>query len=177
MYTKCRVNLRENKKHILKLTAMNTIPLAINAPDAAPRTRPSLLPSPFAEMTAGRVKQPLGDIFGLENFGVNRCTLAPGSISALLHRHTTQDEFIYLLAGEAVLVTDEGEMVLTPGMCAGFRAGGRAHRLENRSTVEAVFLEIGDRSAGDTAIYPRDDLAAVFEHGNWRFTHKDGSPY
>jgi uncharacterized cupin superfamily protein len=156
---------------------MNTSPLAINAQDAAPRTRASLMPSPFAEMTAGRVKQPLGDIFGLKNFGVNRCTLAPGSISALMHRHTTQDEFIYLLSGEAVLVTDEGEIVLTAGMCAGFPAGGRAHRLENRSSAEAVILEIGDRTPGDTAIYPRDDLAAVFEDGRWRFTHKDGSPY
>jgi uncharacterized cupin superfamily protein len=156
---------------------MNTIPLAINAQDAPQRARASLLPSPFAEMMAGRVKQPLGDLFGLKNFGVNRCTLAPGSISALLHRHATQDEFIYLLEGEAVLVTDEGEMVLTPGMCAGFGAGGRAHRLENRSAADAVFLEIGDRSPGDTAVYPRDDLAAVFEDGAWRFTHKDGSPY
>lgn len=156
---------------------MNTTPLAISAPDAAPRSRPSLLPSPFAEMMSGRVKQPLGDLFGLKNFGVNRCTLAPGSISALLHRHAVQDEFIYLLAGEAVLVTDEGEMVLTPGMCAGFAAGTRAHRLENRSAADAVFLEIGDRSAGDTAVYPRDDLAAVFDNGSWRFTHKDGTPY
>lgn len=156
---------------------MNTIPLAINAQDAAPRTTPSLLPPAFAQMTAGRVKQPLGDLFGLKNFGVNRCTLAPGSFSGLVHRHTAQDEFIYLLAGEAVLVTDEGEMVLTPGMCAGFKAGGRAHRLENRSAADVVFLEIGDRSAGDTAVYPRDDLIAVFENGQWRFTHRDGSPY
>ncbi|WP_338760762.1 cupin domain-containing protein [Massilia sp. METH4] len=156
---------------------MNTNPLAVIAQDAPPRSKPSLMPSPFAEMTAGRVKQPLGDIFGLKNFGVNRCTLAPGSISALLHRHTTQDEFIYLLAGEAVLVTDDGEMVLEPGMCAGFPAGGRAHRLENRSSAEVVFLEIGDRSPGDTAVYPRDDVAAVFEDGHWRFTHKDGTPY
>ncbi|QBE66932.1 cupin domain-containing protein [Pseudoduganella lutea] len=156
---------------------MNTIPLAINAPDAAPRTKPSLLPAPFSEMMAGRVKQPLGDIFGLGNFGINRCTLAPGSISGLLHQHGRQDEFVYLLAGVAVLVTDEGEMVLTPGMCAGFKAGGRAHRLENRSAEPVVFLEIGDRAAGDTVAYPRDDLAAVFENGAWRFTRKDGSPY
>lgn len=156
---------------------MNTTPLAISAPDAAPRSKPSLMPSPFAEMTAGRVKQPLGDIFGLKNFGVNRCTLAPGSISALLHRHTVQDEFIYVLEGEAVLVTDEGEIALVAGMCAGFPAGRRAHRLENRSEAPVVFLEIGDRSPGDTAVYPRDDIAAVFEDGNWRFTHKDGTPY
>lgn len=156
---------------------MNTTPLAIRAPDAAQRSKPSLMPSPFAEMTVGRMKQPLGDIFGLKNFGVNRCTLAPGSISALLHRHTTQDEFIYLLEGEAVLVTDEGEIALVAGMCAGFPAGGRAHRLENRSAAPVVLLEIGDRSPGDTAIYPRDDIAAVFENGNWRFTHKDGTPY
>lgn len=154
---------------------MNTIPLAINAPGAAPRSKPSLLPSPFAEMTAGRVKQPLGDLFGLKNFGVNRCTLAPGSISALLHRHTAQDEFIYVLAGEAILVTDEGEIALAAGMCAGFAAGGRAHRIENRAQSDVVFLEIGDRSAGDTAVYPRDDLAAVFENDGWHFTHKDGS--
>lgn len=156
---------------------MNTIPLAINAPDAAPRSRQSLLPSPFAEMTAGRVKQPLGDLFGLKNFGVNRCTLAPGSISALMHRHTAQDEFIYLLSGEAVLVTDEGEIVLTAGMCAGFAAGGRAHQLENRSSTDVVLLEVGDRAAGDTAVYPCDDLAAISDDGSWRFTHKDGSPY
>ena len=155
----------------------NTTPLAIVAADAAPRAKASLMPPQFSRLVAGRVKHPLGDIFGLKNFGVNRCTLAPGSLSALMHRHATQDEFIYVLEGEVVLVTDEGEAVLRAGMCAGFPAGGRAHHLANRSAAPAVFLEVGDRAPGDSAVYPQDDLAAVFENGTWRFTHKDGTPY
>ena len=153
-------------------------PAAIAAAEAPARSRPSVYPEPFAARMAGRVKQPLGDLFGLANFGVNRTVLAPGAVSALRHRHTRQDEFIYILDGTPTLVTDAGETVLAPGMCAGFPAGGDAHMLHNRSDRDAVYLEIGDRTPGDAASYPDDDIAAALDaDGKWRFTHKDGTPY
>jgi uncharacterized cupin superfamily protein len=128
---------------------------------------------------AGREKRPLGDLFGLTNFGVNLTRLAPGGISALRHAHSRQDEFVYLLEGELVLITDAGETPLTPGMCAGFRAGtGDAHHLVNRSTRDALFIEVGDRATGDQGTYPDDDIAAVLgPDRTWRFEHKDGTPY
>jgi uncharacterized cupin superfamily protein len=127
---------------------------------------------------AKREKRPLGDIFGLSNFGVNLTELAPGGESALLHCHSRQDEFVYILEGEPTLVTDRGEVVLFPGMCAGFPAQGIAHQLVNRTDRTVVYLEIGDRTPGDEGSYPRDDLKATLEpSGVWRFTHKDGTPY
>jgi len=104
----------------------------------------------------------LGDPFGLTIFGVNLTTLKPGAISALRHAHDKQDEFVYILEGSPVLVTDEGETPLKPGMCAGFKCGtGNGHHLVNRSRSDVVYLEIGDRSPGDSADYPDDDLKAV----------------
>ncbi len=153
-------------------------PNAVRAADVPPRTKPSNYPEPFFSRMAGRTKRPLGDLFGLTNFGVNLTTLAPGAMSALLHRHTTQDEFVYVLEGELVLVTDDGETPLKPGDCAGFPKGGVAHQLVNRSDAPASYLEIGDRSPGDSASYPRDDLVAILQPGGtWAFTHKDGTPY
>jgi uncharacterized cupin superfamily protein len=153
-------------------------PAAIIAAEAPPRARPSSYPEPFASRVAGREKRALGDLFGLKNFGVNLTRLAPGAISALHHRHGRQDEFVYVLEGEPTLVTDAGETPLRPGMCAGFPAAGAAHHLENRTAADVVFLEIGDRTPGDTATYPVDDIAASLgEDGRWRFTHKDGRPY
>lgn len=155
-----------------------TSPLAIMASAAAPRIRPSNYPEPFASRMARREKRPLGDLFGLKAFGVNLTRLAPGGQSALMHRHSRQDEFIYIAEGEAVLVTDAGEARLGPGMCAGFAAGGRAHQLVNRSDRDVVFLEVGDRQPGDEVAYPADDLQAVMGNdGKWRFAHKDGSSY
>ncbi len=152
--------------------------VAVVAADVEPRKRPSHYPEPFASRVAGREKRPLGDLFGLKNFGVNLTRLAPGAISALRHAHTRQDEFIYVLQGTPVLVTDQGETPLTPGMCAGFPAGtGDAHHLVNLSTEEVVYLEVGDRTAGDGVFYPDDDLQAVMVDGKWQFRHKDGSPY
>jgi uncharacterized cupin superfamily protein len=125
-----------------------------------------------------RQKRPLGDMFGLNNFGVNMTTLLPGGESALLHRHSKQDEFIYIIKGHPVLVTDKGEYQLEPGMCAGFPAGGIAHQLVNRTTEEVVYLEIGDRTQGDEGQYPADDIAAKLDaNGKWVFSHKDGTPY
>lgn len=154
-------------------------PVAIHAHQAAPRRQPSNYPEPFASRMAGRVVRPLGDVFGLSNFGVNEVTLAPGAVSALRHAHLRQDEFVYVLAGAPTLVTDAGETALAPGMCAGFRAGnGDAHMLANRTECACVYLVVGDRTAGDRASYPDDDIAAhLGEDGRWRFTRKNGVPY
>jgi uncharacterized cupin superfamily protein len=153
--------------------------IAIHAAEVPPKTRQTGYPEPFATRVAGRSKQPLGEVFGLKNFGVNLTRLAPGAISALRHAHSAQDEFIYILQGTPVLVTDEGGMPLRPGMCAGFRAGtGNAHHLLNRGKDEVLYLEVGDRSPGDRASYPDDDLQAMLDTGGqWMFTRKDGSPY
>jgi uncharacterized cupin superfamily protein len=151
---------------------------AIVALDAPQRTKPSNYPEPFRAMMVGRTKRPLGDLFGLANFGVNIVTLAPGAVSALRHAHTRQDEFIFVVSGSPTLYTDAGGQELQPGMCAGFKAGtGDAHRLANESAHDVVYLEVGDRSAGDEAAYPDDDLVAKLQLGEWQYTHKDGTPY
>ncbi len=153
-------------------------PLAISAADAPQNAKKSNYPEPFFSRMSGRIKRPLGNLFGLGNFGVNLTTLSPGGESALLHRHSKQDEFIYILSGEPTLVTDRGEIALTPGMCAGFPAAGVAHQLVNRSAADVVYLEIGDRTAGDECTYPHDDLMAAFgPGGQWAFTSKDGTRY
>lgn len=151
-------------------------PAAVRAADVAPRARPTGYPADLARRVAGRAKRQLGDVFGLSIFGVNLTRLAPGAWSALHHRHTKQDEFIYVLQGTPVLVTDAGETQLAPGMCAGFPAGGSPHHLENRRDTDVLILEVGDRSAGDAVFYPDDDLAAAMgPDGKWRYTRKDGT--
>ena len=153
-------------------------PTAINAADAPARTKPSNYPEPFASRMAGRIKSPLGDLFGLQNFGVNLTRLAPGAASALRHAHTKQDEFVYILQGSPTLHTDEGTLQLGPGSCAGFKAGsGNGHRLLNETQDDVVYLEVGDRTPGDEVTYPDDDLKAVLVDGRWQFVHKDGTPY
>ena len=152
--------------------------IAIEATSAPLRSRPSNYPEPFFSRMGRREKRPLGDVFGLRNFGVNLTTIHPGGESALLHRHSRQDEFIYIWQGEPTLVTDTQELQLSPGMCAGFPAQGVAHHLVNRTDTAVVYLEIGDRTAGDEGSYPVDDLkAALGPDGKWQFTHKDGRPY
>jgi uncharacterized cupin superfamily protein len=151
---------------------------AIAADQVALRTKPSVYPEPFAARMAGREKRALGDVFGLANFGVNHTRLAPGAQSTLRHAHAKQDEFIYILVGNPVLVTDAGETPLSPGMCAGFKAGtGNGHQLLNRTTADVVYLEIGDRAPGDAVTYPDDDLMATSVGGVWQFADKDGTPY
>ncbi len=154
------------------------LPLALVALDMPARAKSSNYPEPFFSRMAGREKRPLGDAFDLKNFGVNLTRLAPGGESALLHRHSRQDELVYILEGEPVLVTDRGEMQLGPGMVAGFPAGGLAHQLVNRTQRDVLYLEIGDRTPGDEGFYPVDDIQAVLgPDGKWAFTHKDGRPY
>jgi uncharacterized cupin superfamily protein len=118
-------------------------------------------------------------VFGLSNFGVNLTRLAPGAMSALRHAHSHQDEFVYILEGKPTLVTDGNRTALAPGACAGFKAGsGNAHHLVNETAQAVIYLEIGDRSAGDTVVYPDDDIAVAFgPDGKWLIAHKDGTPY
>ena len=156
----------------------NSKPIAVFAAEMPARAKPSIYPEPFASRMAGREKRLLGDLFGLTNFGVNLTRLAPKATSALRHAHTRQDEFIYVLLGRPTLLTDEGPTPLSPGMCAGFKAGtGNGHRLVNETTEDVVYLEVGDRTPGDEASYPDDDLKALLVEGKWAFTHKDGTPY
>lgn len=155
------------------------LPIAARALDMPPRAQASNYPEPYAARMAGRQKRALGDYFGLTNFGVNLTRLAPGAVSALRHAHSAQDEFVYVLQGCATLLTDRGEIDLIAGMCAGFKAGsGDAHQLINRSADDVVYLEVGDRSAGDSVVYPDDDIQADTDAaGARRFVHKDGTPY
>jgi uncharacterized cupin superfamily protein len=158
--------------------ATTLAPIAVEAAAVPPRTKPSSYPEPFFTRMSRREKRVLGDLFHLRNIGVNLTTLLPGGESSILHRHTKQDEFIYILAGEPTLVTDRGEIQLSPGMCAGFPAGGIAHQLVNRTENPVVYLEMGDRTPGDEGVYPADDLTATLgADGKWVYTHKDGRPY
>jgi uncharacterized cupin superfamily protein len=152
-------------------------PVAIDAQSIPARTG-SGYPEPFAQRVGARAKRALGDAFGLDGFGVNLTRLPPGTASALRHFHTHEDEFVYVLEGTPTLVTDIGEALLHPGMCAGFRAGnGDGHHLVNRSDADVVYLEVGGRLAPDAVTYPDDDLAGRTVDGQWRYFHKDGQPY
>ncbi len=151
---------------------------AIFAKNAPLRARKSLYPALFAQRVEGREKRVLGDGFGLKNFGVNLTKLAPGASSALHHRHSQQDEFIYVLSGAPTLRFGGETQILEPGMVVGFPAGGEAHHLINETDEPVEFLAIGDRTPDDRVDYPNDDLVAnMTEDGAWRFTRKDGSEY
>ena len=157
---------------------MDHLPVALLATDIPARTKPSNYPEPFFSRMQGREKRALGDAFGLLNFGVNLTRMAPNARSALRHAHSKQDEFVYILQGHPTLHTDEGHTQLAPGMCAGFKAGtGNAHRLVNLTGQDVLYLEAGDRTTGDEASYPDDDLKAQRVDNAWHFVHKDGTPY
>lgn len=135
-------------------------------------------PAPYAGPCAQRIKRALGNAVGLKTFGVNLTELPPGAWSAQRHWHTHQDEFIYVLEGELVLVTDTGEFTLKPGMSAGFPGGAQdGHHLINRTERPALYLEIGDRPAAEEVFYPEADLALRPHEGKSRFTRRDGTPY
>jgi uncharacterized cupin superfamily protein len=157
---------------------MNTLKLPALDPASGPELRASTYPEPFRSGTGGRAKRKLGDACGLTRFGVNLVTLAPGAQSALRHWHTLEDEFVYVLTGEVVLVTEAGEQVLTVGMCAGYPAGKRdAHHLVNRSGAPVSYLEVGNRIDGDNAFYPDDDLMWCEDEQGVFAAHKDGRRY
>jgi uncharacterized cupin superfamily protein len=141
---------------------------------ALPSIVGTLYPPPYDEPCVTRERKRLGDVAGLTQYGVNLLTLPPGAWSSQRHWHTGGDEFVYVLAGEVVLVTDAGDETLKPGDCAGFKAGDKnGHCLQNRSAADATVLEIGSRIPGEAAYYPGIDLAA----SGRLYTHTDGTPY
>jgi uncharacterized cupin superfamily protein len=144
-----------------------------------PGLNKTIYPAPFAAQVAGRIKQRLGDHFGLANFGVNLTELKPGAVSALLHHHAKQDEFVYIVAGTPTLVLGDKEYAMKSGDCCGFKAGnGLGHQLVNRSQDSVFYLEVGDRTPNEQVVYPNDDLMfATNAAGKAIIAHKDGTPY
>lgn len=152
--------------------------LTVIDPTAVEARTGSAYPEPFKPVSAGREKQALGNLAGLTQFGVNLTRLKPGAASALRHWHVEEDEFIYVLEGEATLITDAGEQVLGPGMAAGFPAGkADGHQLVNKSQSDVLYLEIGSRNPAEEAHYPDVDLQMRRVDGEIRFFHKDGTQY
>jgi uncharacterized cupin superfamily protein len=135
-------------------------------------------PAQFQAECKGRHKQAIGDAAGLTQFGVNITRISPGAASALRHWHEQEDEFIYLLEGELVLVENDGETVLKAGDAAGFKAGsGNAHRLINRGTLDAVYFEVGTRAKAERVHYPDVDLVMERDDKSRRYLHLSGDPY
>jgi uncharacterized cupin superfamily protein len=146
--------------------------------DALPIDTRTGYPPPFDRVVYGRERRRLGIAAGLDQFGVNLTTLRPGAASALRHWHEKEDEFVYILEGEVMLIEDGGETVLKPGDAAGFKASsGNGHHLVNRTTSDAVYLEIGTRSKHERVEYPDVDLLLARDDRGFCFTHKNGDPY
>ena len=138
----------------------------------------TLYPSPFDAPCRARERTKLGDAAGLSQFGINLLRLPPGAWSSQRHWHTREDEFVYVLSGEVVLVTDGGEEVLRAGDGAGFPAGDtNGHCLQNRSGDDARVLEIGTRVPGETVYYSDIDMVAQPAGNRTVYTRRDGSPY
>ena len=155
---------------MLKLPALD--------PNTVEEKRGSGYPEPFKSRMGERVKRRLGQACGLTKLGVNLVTLGPGGQSALRHWHTLEDEFVYVLEGEVVLVTNGGEQTLSAGMCAGYPAGNAdAHHFINRSPRPVKYLEMGQRPEGDVAFYPDDDLMLMPTPDGDISVHKDGRRY
>jgi uncharacterized cupin superfamily protein len=142
----------------------------------APRLS-SAYPPAFKAATEGRAKYALGDAVGLNQFGVNLTRLKPGAASSHRHWHENEDEFIFVLEGEIVLIEDTGETLLGPGDAAGFKAGvANGHHLINKSSREALYLEVGTRAPTERSHYPDVDLAGQKDERGFRFTRKSGEP-
>jgi len=134
-------------------------------------------PPPHDKPVAGRGRKRLGDEAGLTQFGVNLTRLPPGVHSSLRHWHDNQDEFVYVLEGALTLIEDGGETALKVGDAAGFKAGvANGHHFVNRSDRDAVYLEIGTRTARERAHFPDTDLAVVVDETGVHYSRKDGSP-
>jgi uncharacterized cupin superfamily protein len=148
-------------------------------PLTLPESNATAYPAKFRADNQSRWNRRLGDHAGLTNFGVNLTRIVPGGQSSARHAHSKQDEFIYVLQGEAVLETNAGAETLRAGMCAGFAAGsGNAHRFVNRSQSDVLLLVIGDRTPGDEIAYPDiDNQARMDESGRYVFTRKNGTPH
>ncbi|MGE8942120.1 cupin domain-containing protein [Leptospira interrogans] len=145
---------------------------------SVPESNATSLPPPHRDANMQRWNRRLGDHAGLRNFGVNLTRIVPGGQSSYRHWHAKQDEFIYVLEGEAVLITEAGEEVLRPGMCAGFPAGhANGHQFVNRSAQDVVLLVVGDRTTNEVVTYPDIDLHGTTDaDGHYTFTRKDGTP-
>jgi uncharacterized cupin superfamily protein len=145
--------------------------------DNAPTMVGSRYPAPYDEPCAARFRRRIGELAGLTQFGVNLTRLPPGCWSSQRHWHAAEDEFVYILEGEVVLVTDAGEEILSAGSCAGFKAGARdGHHLQNRSARDALVLEVGTRSPEEDAVfYPDIDLQ--LKQGRSGFVRGNGEPY
>ena len=157
---------------------MKTLRLPALDPATVDEKRGSGYPEPFRSRMGERAKRRLGEACGLTKFGVNLVTLGPGGQSALRHWHTLEDEFVYVLEGEVVLVTNDGEQTLKPGTCAGYPAGNKdGHHFVNRSGAPATYLEIGNRIEGDNGLYPDDDLMWAEDEKGVFAAHKDGRRY
>ena len=141
-----------------------------------PKRLGSGYPPPFDAVCAARIRQRLGSAGGLTDFGVNIMRLPPGNWSSQRHWHSHEDEFVYILAGELVLIEDGGETLLRAGDCAAFpKNSGNGHHMINRSEDIAVYLEIGSRSPDDLITCPDVDMVSASSDGLFR--HKDGTPY
>jgi uncharacterized cupin superfamily protein len=133
-------------------------------------------PSPFDAPCASRIRQRLGDAGGLRDFGVNLMRLPPGNWSSQRHWHSHEDEFVYVLEGELVLVENDGETVLRAGDCAAFpKASGNGHHMINRRERVAVYLEVGSRQSEDLTTC--SDIDMISDNADGLFKHKDGTPY
>jgi uncharacterized cupin superfamily protein len=147
-------------------------------PASIPPVIGTLYPVPFDRPCRARERRKLGDAAGLTQFGVNLLRLPPGVWSSQRHWHTASDEFVYVISGEVVLVSDGGEEVLRAGDAAGFKAGDAdGHCLQNRSKADALVLEIGTRAADDAAAYSDIDMAAPAGGKPAIYTRRDGTPY
>ena len=147
---------------------------------AAPIKTGSIYPPPYAAQMAGRSSLRLGELAGLTQFGVNIVTLPPGCWSSQRHWHAVDDEFVWVVSGELVLITDAGEAILRPGDCAAFKGGDRdGHHLQNRTELDASFLVVGGRGDSDWGEY--SDIDMVFREGRYTgpggYARKDGTPY
>ena len=135
-------------------------------------------PKPYRAMVLPRFKRAIGDASGLRTVGINHTTLMPGKYSSMRHWHTKEDELIYVLEGEVVLITDQGERRMRAGQCVGFPARLRnGHHFVNRTKRPAVYLEISNRDHADSAYYPDVDMRWNAPGARGRYTRKDGSRF
>jgi len=147
-------------------------------PDALEPIKATLYPPPFDKRCRNRERKKLGDAVNLTQFGINLLRLPPNTWSSQRHWHTHSDEFVYVLSGEVVLVTDEGPEILRAGDAAGFKANDpNGHCLQNRTGSDAIVLEVGTRSEGDAVTYPDIDMVSPSSQKPAIYMHRDGAPY
>ncbi len=146
--------------------------------DLVPIKTGSIYPDPFKKMADARIRQALGDAVGLTQFGVSLTRLPPGAATAHRHWHETEDELVFILSGELILIEDDGEECLSAGDAAAFKAGvANGHHMVNRSSCDALILEVGTRAANECAHYPDVDLVYEKSDGIIQFSDKTGKPY